>query len=114
MPVMEPGADARPSTERRSRSVGCLLLAVLLLLLLVALIALFWRSAWWVESGAPLPRGTSVAPAQELDTAALLCHGVLARQGRAGEIPQGIAMGRQIVDPLPRAGSQGREKGDFA
>ena len=86
---MEPGADARPSTERRSRSLGCLLLAALLLLLLLVLIALFWRSAWWVESGAPLPRGTSVAPAPELDTATLRYPAVASWRG-AGEISHRI------------------------
>lgn len=49
----------RPS-ESRMRGYGCIIIAFVLLFLLLLLGALFWRSAWWSEAGAPVPRGTEL------------------------------------------------------
>ena len=51
--------------EQQRAGCGPIVIAVCVLLLLLILfaIALFWRSAWWKESGAPVPRGTElIAP----------------------------------------------------
>lgn len=49
--------------ESRERRIGCTVLLIVALLLLLLAVALFWRSAWWIESGAPIPQGTSVIEA---------------------------------------------------
>jgi hypothetical protein len=41
---------------------GCLLLTMVLLFVLLVALALAWRSGWWRESGARLPRGTRNGP----------------------------------------------------
>lgn len=54
--------------KRGSWRPGCLLLVLIALLVLIIALIVLWRSVWWVESGAPLPRGTErriAAPAGE-------------------------------------------------
>ena len=45
-------------SNEQPRHYGCLVLVFILLLLVLIAVALFWRSAWWTEAGAPVPRGT--------------------------------------------------------
>ena len=50
------GSRAMTSENRsneRPRHYGCLVLGFILLLLVLLAVALFWRSAWWTEAGAP-------------------------------------------------------------
>lgn len=62
-----PDREAPRSTSWFLRP-GCLILAIIMFLMLLLAVALFWRSAWWVDSGAPLPRGTDrlITPAGTL------------------------------------------------
>ena len=56
---MPPPNEPEP-TERRMRGYGCLIIALVLLVFLLLIVALVWRSAWWTEAGAPVPRGTQL------------------------------------------------------
>ncbi len=50
--------NASEPARRGGREFGCLILVFVAILLIVFLTLLFWRSLWWEEEGAPLPRGT--------------------------------------------------------
>lgn len=58
---MSPNSSLHINSDEQ-QGAGCMpiviALGVVLLLLIILAIALFWRSAWWEESGAPIPRGT--------------------------------------------------------
>jgi hypothetical protein len=59
------GMTSDPSVRHSDTNggrLGCLPLVLgiglVLLLVIILAVALFWRSIWWKESGAPVPRGT--------------------------------------------------------
>lgn len=73
--MADAGQPGNPRFEARSRSLGCLILAVLAIIVVAIVIALGWRSMWWrdnvpqqPQSGLPelLVEGAPGRPADQI------------------------------------------------